>query len=222
MLQAWSTKIPQHATYIHLVNYLMTFITRLREDSDDVFNTQLPRISNCIKALLHRFQTQYLDLLDGTENDTILSCVRLTIPLVLAEPRRRFGISPNFNKKYTTDLQMALQLRDTDWQGLEILRLWICAMGASESSEVIRTWFQEEMMRIVQNFCPRVQSRLMKDIRDMMLERQPSLGDSINNNNSMRKLTVGEVLNSTFSASNGMRGATGYGIASDSDVLICS
>lgn len=68
--------------------------------------------------------------------------------------------------------------------------------------------------RAAETFGPRVQLRLMKDIRNMMLERQPSLDDS-SSNNSTRKLTVGEVLNSTFAAGNGMRGDIEYGIASD-------
>ena len=162
--------------YIKHFESLMLCIAYVRQRPDDAFNAGT--VATCVVTLLHRFQTSAPLVLSGTSTDLIAECVRLTVPLSLAEVRRRCGVSPSFCGKYLTDLRAALRHEKVDWSGLEGLKLWMCAVGATEATAGEKTWFEEQMLATIAYLPRTVQSEVLRSIGELILTRRVGLRET--------------------------------------------
>lgn len=77
---------------------------------------------------------------------TPVNALRLAARLYTAQLRRAFGIYTTLSKIHVEKLKEIMQCTQTDWTNLELLKLWIIAVGAMESIPIgHEEYFREEL-----------------------------------------------------------------------------
>lgn len=175
IVRDWSIRLPAQMPYIRHFKELMIYIARVKQNPDRVFSDNVTSAAGSMLGLLHRFQRHSFDVLIGTSNDKIIQCVRLAVPLALAELRRRCGIFPSFCKKYTKDLRAAVGSSEINWSGLEMLKVWLCGIGATETTGEAKAWFEDRMLTAVEHLPYAEKLSTLRSVGDMIIERRPSI-----------------------------------------------
>jgi hypothetical protein len=128
------------------MNDLRSFTTLLYDrdasTKGKIFSDGAFAASNLL-PFLHRLLT--LSAKGPTTSQNHHEILRLGCILFLAEIRRMFGIVGIISSTHTRKLRVLLESQTKSWEELGVLRAWVLAIGAMESTRQNRAWFFGEL-----------------------------------------------------------------------------